>query len=121
MSGSLLSKVVIACGGRNFGDKELVCLTLDRVNASLVITGGASGADRLAEKWAALRGVPFIVMPALWAGEGAGAGPRRNQRMIDLGLATMLVAFPGGRGTADMIRRAKTARLDVFEIEEEAK
>lgn len=46
----------------------------------------------------------------------AKAGPDRNQRMIDEGRPDLVVAFPGGRGTADMIRRATEAGIEVFRI-----
>jgi predicted Rossmann-fold nucleotide-binding protein len=41
----------------------------------------------------------------------------RNQRMIDEGKPDLVVAFPGGSGTADMVRRAKRASIEVMEVD----
>jgi hypothetical protein len=48
--------------------------------------------------------------------QGKAAGPIRNQRMIDEGKPDLVIAFPGGRGTADMVSRAKKAGIPVQEI-----
>lgn len=46
----------------------------------------------------------------------AKAGPDRNQRMIDEGRPGLVIAFPGGDGTADMIHRAQEAGIEVVRI-----
>lgn len=69
----------------------------------LLIAGGAAGADSLAADWAAYRNVKAQIFRADWENEGRSAGPKRNQRMIDEGKPHMVIAFPGGRGTADMV------------------
>ena len=46
---------------------------------------------------------------------GKGAGPIRNQRMLDAGQPDLVVAFEGGRGTADMITRTKRAGIEILE------
>jgi len=56
---------------------------------------------------------------ANWAGLGRKAGPIRNQEMLDQGRPNMVVAFPGGRGTADMVRRARGAGVEVIEVGED--
>jgi hypothetical protein len=45
----------------------------------------------------------------------------RNQQMLDEGRPTLVVAFPGGRGTADMMRRARVAGIEVIEISKVAR
>ena len=47
-----------------------------------------------------------------------GAGPERNARMLAEGRPDLVVAFPGGTGTADMVRRAKAAGVRVVEVVE---
>jgi hypothetical protein len=37
---------------------------------------------------------------------GRSGGPKRNQQMLEEGKPDLVLAFPGGRGTADMVRRA---------------
>jgi hypothetical protein len=51
---------------------------------------------------------------------GKGAGPRRNKQMIEEGNPDLVIAFPGGRGTADMINRARAAGVRVIEVQEPA-
>jgi hypothetical protein len=109
---------VLICGGRDYQDWG-VYDHLDRIHSarpfSSVITGGARGADLLAGYWAERRGIPSDIYPADWAGHGRAAGPIRNQKMLDEGKPDLVVAFPGGRGTADMVRRARKAGVAVIE------
>jgi hypothetical protein len=109
---------VIVCGGRDFHRPSQVNMALDRMHAvkqiSCVIEGGASGADHLARRWAERNGVELLTFFAEWDGQGKAAGPLRNQRMIDEGKPDGIVAFPGGRGTADMVSRAEAAGLKVW-------
>lgn len=68
-------------------------------------------------EWAQSRSIKeTYAFPADWKRYGRGAGPVRNQQMIEEGGADGCIAFPGGRGTADMVRRAKNAGLDVIEV-----
>lgn len=110
----------IVCGGRAFRDRDFVYATLDRLNHEDgfddIIQGGASGADALARDWAASRLVCYLNFAADWKKHGLVAGPIRNQRMIDEGRPDGCIAFPGGTGTADMVRRARAAGLPVIEV-----
>jgi len=54
--------------------------------------------------------------PAEWDKFGRRAGPLRNEQMLREGKPDVVVAFPGGRGTAHMVRIAKEAGIDVLEI-----
>ena len=109
---------VIVCGGRDFSDRAFVFGALDSIDAAcridLVIHGAASGADSLAEEWAWNRGVGSWPCPVDWATHGRAAGPIRNRHMLTIG-AELLVAFPGGKGTADMIKQAKSKGVQVFQ------
>lgn len=116
---------VLVCGGRDFADRPLMSRTLSRfrpdnaasdVSNHILILGGARGADRLAEEWADTWGLRKRIYPADWERHGKAAGPIRNQRMIDEGKPDLVIAFPGGRGTADMVSRAKKAGIEVLEI-----
>lgn len=107
---------VIVCGGREYTDQKAVAkslldvwLALDRPMMTIV-QGGAPGADKCARQVAAQQGFPCETFRAEWERDGKAAGPRRNQRMVKAG-ADLLVAFPGGRGTEDMVRRAKAAGI----------
>jgi hypothetical protein len=67
------------------------------------------GADQLAYEWASAHGVPRQAFPARWTTYRRAAGPIRNGQMLAEGEPRWVIAFPGGRGTADMIRRARAA------------
>ncbi len=110
---------VLVCGGRDYDDAEAVRHSLDMVRAESIITGGAKGADELGVKEAVRRGIKPIIFMAEWKKHGKGAGPIRNQQMLDEGKPDLVMAFPGGRGTADMVRRAKAAGVPVMEIQDD--
>lgn len=107
---------VLVCGGRNFSDYRYLTAQLCKVNPtpSLIIEGGATGADELARKWAMRRSIAVETYNAQWGQHGRAAGPIRNQQMLDEGKPDLVVAFPGGTGTADMVRRAKAAGVPII-------
>lgn len=109
----------LVCGGRDFPDRRLVYDRLDVLHAfrpiSVLIVGGALGVDTLAADWAAYREVKRETYMADWERHGRAAGPIRNQRMLDEGKPQLVVAFRGGAGTADMVRRARKAGVEVLE------
>jgi hypothetical protein len=87
--------------------RERALLVLDGFDAvygiACVIHGGANGADYIAGRWAQdTGGIPVEEFPADWNRHGNSAGPIRNQEMLDKGKPDLVVAFPGGRGTADI-------------------
>lgn len=111
---------VLVCGGRCFDDEGLVETTLNDLGVTHIIEGGATGADMLACKWARANlggGSEHISQfKARWDAYGKAAGPIRNQEMLDKGKPDLVVAFAGGRGTADMVRRAKRVGIPVKEV-----
>lgn len=111
---------VLVCGGRNFFDKVMVWTALDKLHRehgfTVLIHGAASGADTLAGLWAKNQGVTECIYAADWRMHGASAGPIRNQKMLDHGCPKLVVAFPGGPGTSDMVSRAKAAGVRVIEM-----
>jgi hypothetical protein len=115
---------VLICGGRAFDDLPFFDSTMDKLHErhrfSVVVHGGASGADAMAHFWAGFNSLPIEVYHADWKRHGKAAGPIRNQRMIDQGKPDLVVAFPGGRGTADMLRRARAAGIAAHSFEQES-
>ena len=114
---------VLVCGGRDFDDWGRLCSELDKLlfdSARLIhiIQGGAKGADFLSRVWAKFRNCPWSEYPADWKKYGKGAGHIRNQQMLDEGKPDLVLAFPGGVGTADMVRRARKAGVEVIEVNE---
>lgn len=110
---------VLVCGGRDYDNRDHVFHTLDTLSPPVtrLIVGDARGADHLAYIWACRRDRAPERYTAEWDRYGPRAGPIRNQRMLDEGKPELVLAFPGGRGTADMMRRAKAAGVPVREIQ----
>jgi len=101
---------VLVCGGRDYRDEEHIHNVLDGLSIQTLIHGAAPGADSIAVGWAVKRGIPTIGYHAMWKEFGKAAGPMRNQKMLDDGKPDLVVAFPGGRGTKDMVTRARSGR-----------
>jgi len=110
---------ILFTGGRDFADQEL----LDRNIAILVpwfadefcvIQGGAKGLDKMAKDWAHKFGFPCLTVEANWDYYNKGAGHVRNGWMLQWGLPHLLVAFPGGPGTANMVKQAKLINLPIY-------
>lgn len=110
--------IVAVTGGRGYRDAATVARELDALGPlSLLVHGDASGADRLARDWARRRGVQVQPCPAAWRDRDGvrdlAAGFKRNQAMLDQWRPALVLAFPGGRGTADMVARARRAGVPV--------
>ena len=112
---------VLVCGGRDYRNPAKVRAVLSDLRKErgidLLIHGAASGADSAADAWARVVGVDQVHFPANWNGRGKAAGPYRNALMLQLMPPDLVVAFPGGRGTADMVARAEAMGIEVCEIE----
>lgn len=106
---------ILVCGGRDFADKGLMESVMSTMSPSIVIHGDAPGADRLADEWATAQGIPVARVPALWQYYRQSAGPIRNKAMLLLE-PDLVVAFPGGRGTANMVMIAQQAGIPVRSI-----
>jgi hypothetical protein len=111
---------VLVCGSRDCTDAEFVYRALDRLSRSVmvdvVIEGDARGVDRMAGYWARKHKIDNWKFRAEWQRYGNAAGPIRNQRMLDVGKPDLVVAFPGGVGTADMVSRAKKTNVEIIAI-----
>lgn len=111
-------KRVIVCGGRDFSDSVLMDSVLSQHvgHDDILVHGGARGADNMAGEWARAKGIIVHVYPADWQQHGRSAGPIRNQQMLTQSRPDLVVSFPGGRGTADMVARAHRAGVPVIEV-----
>ena len=117
---------LIVCGGRDYNNYELVKEVLNTIYydhypnlIKALVQGGAKGADALGKRWAMENNVPYEQFDADWARYGKAAGFMRNQEMLDESGECIVVAFPGGNGTFDMIKRTKKARVPLFNIKDE--
>ena len=108
-------KVIIA-GTRTFDDYEALKAYADYKLGQIkedieIISGGATGADALGERYAKEKGYLLRRFPADWKQYGRAAGVRRNKEMAQN--ADALIAFWNGesRGTKNMIEEARAAGL----------
>lgn len=116
-------KVVLVTGGRELDAWHLIDRVLKEEAPDMIIQGGALGADYLASKWAHDNVVMELRVPAAWKRHGKYAGPKRNEAMVrmagemaSLGHEVQVIAFPGGRGTANCIATAERMGLHVRKV-----
>jgi hypothetical protein len=114
---------VLICGDREWDDYNIIFSTLLRKKAliKLVIHGACRGADMLADRAARelkLPVKPFPISGSEWEQYGLGAGPKRNTRMLEEGMPTVVVAFHRklnkSKGTKNMVQQSLCARVPVL-------
>ena len=119
------SLVIAAGGGRDLAwpQQRIAAELLARSSGRLVhllLHGGARGADAAIGRAAQQLGWSALVMPAQWERHGRAAGPIRNRELLQQAIAkavahtspgslasVLVVAFPGGPGTASLVREAR--------------
>jgi len=110
---------VLVAGGRTRVDQMHIFDVLDALHderrITMIIEGGARGADMHAHAWAMSRGVHVAVVQAHWERLGKAAGTARNAAMLRLG-PDLVVAFPSSdsKGTWNMVRQAEDAGIRVI-------
>lgn len=115
---------ILVCGGRDFKDEDLLCETLfditglrEKYDFGTIIHGNAKGADSFGAQWGYRMGWKVEAYPAKWKEFGRRAGFIRNKQMLDEGKPDLVISFPGGKGTAMMVKIAKEAGIKVLEIQ----
>lgn len=111
---------ILVCGGRDYVHKWKVFEILDlfKGQVQFIIHGAARGADLLAREWALINSIEELPFKADWDRFGLAAGPIRNKKMLVEGHPDLVIAFPGGKGTANMITQAEKAGVTVMKIED---
>lgn len=110
---------VLVCGGRYFDNYAFLKATLSLLPPDpdrIFCHGGATGADSLVTLFCLEEGSPCEIIRADWEKHGKAAGPIRNQQMLDEFKPDVVIAFPGGRGTQNMISLARKAGVEVIDI-----
>lgn len=119
------SLVIAAGGGRDLAwshqriAAELLARSGGR-SVHLLLHGGARGADAAIGRAAHQLGWSSLVLPAQWERHGRAAGPIRNRELLAQAItraaaltspgsiaSVLVVAFPGGRGTASLVQQAR--------------
>lgn len=112
--------LVLACGGRNYEDRARIKHVLDDLNRrnrfTHLLHGAATGADSLAGEWAFANKIAVLSCPANWRAFRNSAGFIRNRAMADL-CPDLVVAFPGGPGTRNMVVLARQRNLKIEVID----
>lgn len=103
---------VAVVGSRGFTDYDKLSEVLSEIPITEIISGGAAGADSLAEKFAAVWEIPITILRPDWS-KGRGAGLARNTDIVTA--ADLVIAFWDGKspGTRDSIRKAKNMGKEV--------
>ena len=97
---------VAVIGSRGFDDYEKLKSILELFPITLIISGGAIGADKLSERYASEKGIQTQIFLPQWDLFGKKAGFLRNTTIIEN--SEFVVAFwnSSSRGTRDSIGKA---------------
>ena len=113
----------LICGGRRFADQTIFDAAMADIMdlygcPARIVHGNARGADQMAGDFGRRMSIEVVAVPADWSKLGAVAGPVRNALMLEDYKPAVVVAMPGGLGTADMVRRARDAQWkpEVIEV-----
>jgi len=112
--------IVVVTGGRDYADRDALFDALYEIHdlgtpITLIRNGGMTGADALSSRWAYEAGVDTECIGALWGTHGRSAGPKRNAAMLARP-TNLVLAAPGGRGTASAVGLARGMGLTVREV-----
>jgi hypothetical protein len=123
-----MDRVTLVTGSRDFKDREYIWRVLDHHMPSLIVHGGATGVDTLADQWAYWNGVPrttFAISKKQWDEYGKAEGGHRNGDMVIYlrRFASVdhwgdfvwdgidAIVFPGYTGTENMRRKLAEAGI----------
>jgi hypothetical protein len=110
---------ILVCGGRYYDNAGAVHRELIgfhwRTPITVIIHGGVSGAGAIAEAWARRNRVAVVRYPPNWECLGKRAEKLRNDFMLADSRPDFVIAFPGGRNTADVVAKASAAGLPVLQ------
>ena len=112
-------------GSRNFNNYELLCSFIeDKFNLNdidTIVSGGAKGADALAERFAKDHNLVLSVKKADWSRYGKAAGPMRNRLIVSEADAVVAFPSPTSKGTLNSmdLARKMCKRLEVLYVQDD--
>ena len=111
--------LIAVTGGKTVSDADAVWSTLDMARAKygdmVLLHGGGPGVEKIAASWADARGVNQVVCRPDWNTHGKAAPFRRNDELLNL-LPKGVIAFPGSGITGNLIDKARTLGIPVFQV-----
>lgn len=101
-------------GSRDFNDYNLLKSELDKIFITMIISGGAAGADDFSQRYAKENGLPILIFYPNWNKEGKSAGYKRNVKIIKA--CDEVIAFWDGKskGTQHGINLAKDKKVKII-------
>lgn len=109
----MVKRVVIA-GCRDYDNYEEAKFYIDfclsnirKENIIVIVSGCASGADAIGERYARENGFKVEKYPADWKTYGRAAGPKRNKLMAEVSDYVICFWDEKSKGTKSMIEYAK--------------
>jgi predicted polyphosphate/ATP-dependent NAD kinase len=109
---------VLVCGGKDYTDRVRIYDALNRLHAehhfSMLIISDTPGAETLAEEWARDGGIPIQIYKTDRERWGSNATAIRDERMLKENPLDLVIAFPGGEGTARTVRLARAGAVRVI-------
>ena len=115
--------IIGVVGSRGFRDYKLLERELDvlqskkRCKITEIVSGGADGADTLAELYALRHFIPLTIYYPDWDQYGRSAGPRRNRDIVQY--SDEILAFwdgisPGTKSTINIAKRMNKLTSIIF-------
>jgi YspA, cpYpsA-related SLOG family len=96
-------------GSRNIENYDLLKQATKGLKITMVISGGAAGVDKMAERYAIEKGLPLTVLNADWQAHGKSAGMIRNAEIVKTADQVIAIWDGQSKGTAATINMAKKA------------
>jgi hypothetical protein len=100
---------VLVCGSRDWDNVSLIEDELKKIKITKLISGGARGADKIAENYALKNSIQTEIYYPDWNKYGKYAGPKRNEDMVksipDIILAFQKDKSRGTQNTIDLGRK----------------
>lgn len=105
-------------GGRDYWNRVIIwdVLSLFPRRGTELLVGDASGLDTVAAEFGEKLGFSVTKFVADWKNHGLAAGPIRNKNILAKE-PSFVIAFPGGKGTENMVKQAKEKGILVFRVE----
>ena len=105
-------------GSREFTNYDLLCSEVAKIQETqkidLIVSGGATGADTLAKKYAAKNRSPLMEFLPDYSRSGRGAPLQRNSLIVKNADWVLAFVTATSKGSWDTIRKAERAKKKII-------